>query len=186
MTVEIVLRRNVELGLNIKIYHATPLIIVSTYSRTVVLSVERSANAKNFLSHCNDTVGELRSVLCTTKILIHTTHYSDVIMGAMASQITSLTVVYSTVCPGADQRKHQSSASQGFVRGIRRSQRTSNAENVLFDDVIMGASMLEKVWVVRVVSGWSMTCSVCAEVLDTQTCTDWCNQPQFIVIKIYS
>ena len=34
-------------------------------------------------------------------------HYSDVIMGVMASQITSLTIVYSTVYSGADQRKHQ-------------------------------------------------------------------------------
>ena len=39
------------------------------------------------------------------------THYNDVIRGAMASQITSLTVVYSIFYSGADQRKHQSSAS---------------------------------------------------------------------------
>ena len=38
----------------------------------------------------------------------------------MASQITSLTIVYSTVYSGADQRKHQSSASLAFVRGIHR------------------------------------------------------------------
>ena len=38
----------------------------------------------------------------------------------MASQITSLTIVYSTVYSGADQRKHQSSASLSFVRGIHR------------------------------------------------------------------
>ena len=48
-------------------------------------------------------------------------HYSDVIMGTMASQITSLTIVYSTVYSGADQRKHQSSAPLAFVRGIHRS-----------------------------------------------------------------
>ena len=49
------------------------------------------------------------------------THYSDVIMTTMASQITSLTVVYySTVYSDADQRKHQSSASLAFVRGIHR------------------------------------------------------------------
>ena len=47
-------------------------------------------------------------------------HYCDVIMGAMASQITSLTLVYSTVQSSADQRKHQSSASMPFVRGIHR------------------------------------------------------------------
>ena len=51
---------------------------------------------------------------------VPTNHYSDVIMGTMASQITSLTIVYSTVCSGEDQRKHQSSASLGFVRGIHR------------------------------------------------------------------
>ena len=41
-------------------------------------------------------------------------------MDAMTSQITSLTIVYSTVHSGADQRKHQSSASLAFVRGIHR------------------------------------------------------------------
>ena len=49
-----------------------------------------------------------------------THHYNDVIMGAMASQITSISFVYWTVCSGADQRKHQSSASLAFVRGIHR------------------------------------------------------------------
>ena len=41
-------------------------------------------------------------------------------MGTMASQITSLTIVYSTIYSDADQRKHQSSASLAFVRGIHR------------------------------------------------------------------
>ena len=43
-------------------------------------------------------------------------YYSDVIMGAMASQITGVSIVCLTVCSGADQRKHQSSASLAFVR----------------------------------------------------------------------
>ena len=47
-------------------------------------------------------------------------HYNDVIMGTMASQITGISIVYSTVCSGADQRKHQSSASLVFVRRIHR------------------------------------------------------------------
>ena len=47
-------------------------------------------------------------------------HYIDVIMTTMASQITSLTVVYSAVYSDADQRKHQSSASLAFVWGIHR------------------------------------------------------------------
>ena len=47
-------------------------------------------------------------------------HYNDVIMSAMASQVTSLTIVYSTVYPGVNQRKHQSSESMAAVRGIHR------------------------------------------------------------------
>ena len=52
-------------------------------------------------------------------------HYGDVIMDAIASQITSLTIVYSIVYSDADQRKHQSSASLEFS-----AQMASNAENV--------------------------------------------------------
>ena len=44
-------------------------------------------------------------------------HYTDVTMTMMASQITSLTVVYSTVYSDADHRKHQSSVSLAFVWG---------------------------------------------------------------------
>ena len=47
-------------------------------------------------------------------------HSNDVIIGAMASQITSLTIVYLSVYSGADQRKHQSSPLLAFVRGIHR------------------------------------------------------------------
>ena len=49
-------------------------------------------------------------------------YYSDVVMGAMASQITGVSIVYSesTVCSDAYQRKHQSSASLAFVRRIHR------------------------------------------------------------------
>ena len=70
-------------------------------------------------------------------------HYSDVIMSAMASQITSLIIVCSTVYSGADQRKHQSSASLAFVRGIHRSpvnsphKRPVTRKTFPFDDVII-------------------------------------------------
>ena len=49
-----------------------------------------------------------------------TAHYNDVIMGAIASEITGLPIVYSTVYSGADERKHQSSVSLAFVREIHR------------------------------------------------------------------
>ena len=47
-------------------------------------------------------------------------HYGYGIMSVMTSQITSLTIVFSIVYSGADQRKHQSSASVAFVWGIHR------------------------------------------------------------------
>ena len=79
-------------------------------------------------------------------------HYNDVIMSTMASQITSLTIVYSTAYSGADQRKHQSSASLAFVRGIHRWPVNSphkgpvTREMFPFDDVIMAKDddLLEK------------------------------------------
>ena len=55
-----------------------------------------------------------------SKFFISCNHYNDVTVGAIASQITSLASVYSAVWLGADQRKHQSSASLAFVRGIHR------------------------------------------------------------------
>ena len=51
-------------------------------------------------------------------------------MSAMASHITSLTNVYSTVYTGADQWKHQSSAGNSPVTGEFPVQMASNAENV--------------------------------------------------------
>ena len=71
------------------------------------------------------------------------THYNDVIMGAIESQITSLTSVFSTVYSDADQRKHQSSAPLAFVRGIHRGQVNSphkwpvTRKMFPVDDVIM-------------------------------------------------
>ena len=47
-------------------------------------------------------------------------HCNDIIAGAMASQITSLTILYSAVCSGADQRKHQIPMSLAFGQGIHR------------------------------------------------------------------
>ena len=70
-------------------------------------------------------------------------HYNDVIMSSLASQITSLTIVYSIVYSSADQRKHQSSASLAFVRGIHRGPVNSPHKGPVtrkmfpFDDVIM-------------------------------------------------
>ena len=78
---------------------------------------------------------------CITKATWH--HYNDVIMGTMASQITIHTIVYSTICSGADQRKRQSSASLAFVWEIHRGSVNSPHKGPVtrkmlpFDDVIV-------------------------------------------------
>ena len=64
-------------------------------------------------------MAQIETIFVDDKVF-HTQHYDDVIMSAIASQITSLTIVYSTVYPGADQSKHQSSASLAFMWGIHR------------------------------------------------------------------
>ena len=79
-------------------------------------------------------------------------HYNDVIMSTMASQITSLTIVYSTLYSGANQRKHKNSASLAFagnspVIGKFPAQRASNAENA-------------SIWWWRHHGLWKMICPV--------------------------
>ena len=70
-------------------------------------------------------------------------HYSNVIMGTMASQITSALIVYSGVCLVTDQRKHQKLCVTGHVRGIQRGPVNSPHKGPVtrkmlpFDDVIM-------------------------------------------------
>ena len=79
-------------------------------------------------------------------------HYGDVVIGTVASQITSLTIVYSTVYSGADQRKHQSSASLAFVWGIHRGPVNSphkwpvTRKMYPFDDVIMTWISRSSMW----------------------------------------
>ena len=84
-------------------------------------------------------------------------HCDDVIMGAMASQITSLMIIYSTVYSDADQRKHKSSASLPFVQGIHRWPVNSphkwpvTRKTFPFDDVIMRSATLHP-------ADWRGTC----------------------------
>ena len=68
---------------------------------------------------------------------------SDVIMSAMASQITGVLIVCLNVCSVTDQRKHQSSMSLAFVGGIHRWPMNSTHKGPVtrkmfpFDDVTM-------------------------------------------------
>ena len=75
-------------------------------------------------------------------------NYNDVIMGAIASQITSLAIFYPSVYSDADQINHQSSVSLAFVRGIHWGPVNSphkwpvTRKMFSFDDVIMRPSYL--------------------------------------------
>ena len=97
--------------------------------------------------------------------------YSDVMISAMASQITSLPTAHWTACSGADQRKHQSPASLAFVLGIHWWPVNSphkwpvTRKMFPFDDVIMNVATLTSIdstwttgvgiikWVFRVIDG---------------------------------
>ena len=70
--------------------------------------------------HWSGVTGNRNGLLPPLRLHFIVYHYDDVIMTTIASQITSLTVVYSTVYSDADQSKHQSSASPAFVWGIHR------------------------------------------------------------------
>ena len=104
-------------------------------------------------------------------------HNGDFIMGAISSQITSLTIVYSTVYSDADQRKHQSSASLAFVWGILRGSMNSPMNSphkwpvtrkmFPFDDVIM----ISCIWQQNIILHWS---AVITRSNITSKCTHHC------------
>ena len=87
--------------------------------------------------------------------------FADVIMGTVPSQITSLTIVYSTVYSDADQRKYRSSTSLAFVRGNHRRPVNSphkwpvTREMFPFDDVIMIMAHYHKAILSYPVSLWT-------------------------------
>ena len=76
-----------------------------------------------------------------------TAHYNNVIMTTIASQITSLTVVYSIIYSGADQRKHQSYAALALCAGnspgpVNFPHKGPVTRKIFpFDDVIMASSV---------------------------------------------
>ena len=96
--------------------------------------------------------------ICTSLHFVRIWHYNDVIMGAIASQITILMIVYS----GSDQRKHESSASLAFVRGIYRGPVNSPHKWTVtwkmfpFDDVIMDNNLFHPLIVAW--TKWSTFC----------------------------
>ena len=112
-----------------------------------------NANMYKESQHCNKSV-----------------HYDDVIMGAIASQITSLTIIFSTVYLDTDHKKHQSAASLAFVRGIHRRPVNSphkwpvTRKMIPFDDVIMNVHYIPS-YMGRII--WPVICWICFSETDT-------------------
>ena len=115
-------------------------------------------------------------------------------MGDMASQITSLTIVYSTVYSGADQRKHKRFASLDFVGNSSvtdefPSQMACNAEMFPYDDVIM-CNILDRSHVGLVdavpVTQYGVTLHVnglviwCRYMMGSTFCADYCHTFLFL------
>ena len=114
---------------------------VITYACMLIMDVITYAcmliHVSKRVSHC---LGWYPDTLPWSKV---TRHYNDVILNAMASQNSGVSIVCSTVGSAGDQRKHQSSASLAFVRGIHRLPVNSPHKRPVmrkispFDDVIM-------------------------------------------------
>ena len=108
----------------------------------------------------------------------HCNNCNDVIMGAVASQITSVSVIYSTVYSGGDQRKHQSSALLAFVRGIHRWPVNSPHKGPVtrktfpFDDVVMIGWWLPSRYLTSLSSKslWFLSRLLCMEWCETRMC----------------
>ena len=97
-------------------------------------------------------------------------HYSDIIMSAMASLINGVSIVYSTVFVEVDQRKYRISAWLASVWGIHRWPVNSPHKGPVtrkmfpFDDVIMWRCcfVLERpIWQEQSLKGLGQWCRVC-------------------------
>ena len=112
------------------------VLLCRKHFKCIFLNANRPILLKKYFSLVSDCPIDNKSIFIQIRIWCQTchnhlselmlasfhgcTHYNDVIMSTMASQIASLEIVYSTAYSGADQRKHQSSASLAFVRRIHR------------------------------------------------------------------
>ena len=114
--------------------------LLSSYSSKYVIVVNWYSTQNVSSSSLKLTIRRLAVMgywwLWTKTSASKSTHYNDVIMSSLPSQITSLAIVYSAVYSRTDQRKHQSSASLALcvgnspVTGEFPTQRASNAENI--------------------------------------------------------
>ena len=110
-------------------------ILLRWYSLVILCS---SSNAPIFLAWKGKAWGifvNSQTNYLHLPFVLFTVHYGDVIMSTMASQITGISVIYSTVCSGVGQKKSSKLSVTGLcegnspVTGEFPAQRDSNAEN---------------------------------------------------------
>ena len=103
----------------------------------------------------------------------------DVMMNAMASQITSLTIVYSTVYSGTNQRQYERFASLAFVRGIHRWPVNSPHKGPItrkmlpFDDVIMTNRKLGSLHLPLIYDHWRVARRLSPNIGSRKTAYRW-------------
>ena len=88
-----------------------PIILLMISRRGSKLDNEKSSKMSGLISDRKTGTDTLRKKNDKQQTTLITSHYSDVIMSSMASKINGVSVAYSPIRIGADQRKHQSSAS---------------------------------------------------------------------------
>ena len=89
---------------------------VNMWLATIVMETSDYHNTPRLYSGPYGTFGQTHFTLCpTTCDYSWQTHYNDITMSTMASEITSLTTVYSNIYSGENQWKHQSSVWWEFT-----------------------------------------------------------------------
>ena len=129
-------------------------------------------------------------VVALSWVSIFFRRYGDVIMSAKMSQITSVSIVYSTVYSNADQRKRKSTASLAFVRGIHRGTVNSPHKGTVtrkmfpFDDIIMnclsGPKALARLPCANEVISMIRITSISTKPLQSAKCVHTLDESQFI------
>ena len=104
-------------------------------SRPWVLIYKPQDTLRDSTAWCDHPLSEF--CFSQAPVCVICVHYNDVILGAIASQITSLTIVYSTVYSVADQRKHENSASLALWPVNSPHNGPVSRKMFPFDDIIM-------------------------------------------------
>ena len=127
-----------------------------------------------FQENVSETSAQSLSFCCNLNVLnelwlrVGSFHDCDAVMSAMASQITGASIVYITVCWGAEQRKYRNSAPLAFVRGIHRWPVNSPHKGSLTRKIFPSSYRIKNVPVYAMPLTWCVrTASFCDKYINT-------------------